>query len=349
MKIVFIIPNMTGGGTERVISLLANEYVSRGIEVDIMQFAGYENAYPLDARVNSFSIASQSKGNMGVCIKRLLDMRAYFRKNRGCYVFSFSTMGTVFAVAAALFMKQYILVSERNDPRYSPHLRLRDWSYARANCVTVQTKDCGELFSEKIQRKTVVIPNPVAADLPQRFLGIRKKRIVNVARLHPQKNHMLLLEAFADFARMHPEYELAIYGKGEMEQKLHEKARELQIEDKVQFMGFSPNVKEEILDSAMFVLSSDFEGISNSLLEAMAMGVPVISTDCPIGGSRMFIKSGENGLLISVGQKEELVKAMCAIVEDEAFARKLSVNGSEIRKQYGIDTIADRFLELLKG
>ena len=257
-------------------------------------------------------------------------------------------MGTVFAVIAALFMKQYILVSERNDPRYAPHIHLRDWAYGKADCITVQTTDCIELFNAKVRRKAIVIPNPIGADIPQRYTGTRTKKIVNAARLHKQKNHRLLLEAFADFTIKHPDYELHIYGKGELEERLKEIAVELKIEKNVIFKGFSNNVKEEIKDSSMFVLSSNFEGISNSLIEAMAMGVPVISTDCPIGGSKMYIEDGVNGLLVPIGQREKMTGAMCRIAEDESLAEQLSQNGEKIKEKYSISMIADAFLDAIQ-
>ena len=116
MKIIFIIPNMTGGGTERVISLLSNEYVRCGFEVAIMQFAGYEHAYALNDRVEDFSVAPKSNGNPLVMIKRLAAMRRYFKKNPDSCVFAFCVMGAVFSVMTARGMKRPVLVAERNSP-----------------------------------------------------------------------------------------------------------------------------------------------------------------------------------------------------------------------------------------
>ena len=111
------------------------------------------------------------------------------------------------------------------------------------------------------------------------------------------------------------------------------------------FRGFSDNVKEEIIDSAMFVLSSDYEGISNSMIEALAMGIPVISTDCPGGGSRIYIENNVSGLLIPVGDKGALVDAMGKIAGNEEFAKQLSENSVKIRVNYGLSRIADKFLK----
>ena len=104
-------------------------------------------------------------------------------------------------------------------------------------------------------------------------------------------------------------------------------------------------MKQEIRDSAMFVLSSDYEGISNSMIEALAMGVPVISTDCPVGGSRAYIKNGISGILTPVGDKEALTKAMMKVADSPQFAEILSQNGAKIKETYSLSRIADRFLE----
>ncbi len=112
-KIVFIIPNMTGGGTERVISLLSTEYIKRGFQVAIMQFAGYQHAYELDSRVEDFSISEQSGGNPLVQIRRIRDMRRYFKKNPDCHIFAFCVNGAVFSAVATLGMKRPFLVAEK--------------------------------------------------------------------------------------------------------------------------------------------------------------------------------------------------------------------------------------------
>lgn len=95
----------------------------------------------------------------------------------------------------------------------------------------------------------------------------------------------------------------------------------------------------------MFVLSSDYEGISNSMIEALAMGIPVISTDCPAGGSRMYIKNNENGILVPVGDKKALAEAMMKLAGNPEFAKQLSVNALKVKEQYALEKIADRFLE----
>ena len=129
------------------------------------------------------------------------------------------------------------------------------------------------------------------------------------------------------------------------QEELTQKAENLGISNKVIWHGFCKSVKEEIKDSKMFVLSSDYEGISNSMLEAIAMGVPTITTDCPIYGARCYIQNNISGVLTPVGDRESLVNAMVKVAEDDAFAEKLSINGAAIRNQYSVSGIARRFLQ----
>lgn len=345
MKIIFVIPNMTGGGTERVISLLSDAYVKMGFEVAIMQFAGYEHAYKLNYKVEDFSVAGQSGGNPFVMLKRLLRMRKYYKQNPDAYIFSFCIMGAFFSVIATFGMKRYILVAERSSPDNWDKVRLRNWAYRRVNTVTFQTADGISYFPDEIAKKAVVIPNPIDAAIPRRYEGKRTHRVVSVGRLHKVKNHAMLIDAFAEFVNIFPDYELHFYGQGDLEQELRQRTAKLEISDKVVWHGFCENVKEKIQTAGMFVLTSNYEGISNSMLEALAMGIPAICTDCPIGGARMYIEDGINGFLIPVDDRKALVKAMCRIASDETLAEKMSLNAVKVREHYSVESIAGQFLK----
>lgn len=344
-RIVFVLPDMAGGGTERVVALLANEYVKRGYPVTILLFAGTHTAYPLDERVEVFEAGETSGGKASVRLKRIGQMRKFYKAHKHCYIFAFSVMGAVFSVVSSFGIPHRMLVSERNDPGRYEHPYIRNLAYRRAEKLVLQTEDMRRCFPEKLQKRAVVIPNPVSDEVPLPFMGERKKRVVSVARLQPQKNHRLLLDAFAEFGQRFPDYELHIFGVGELEETLRGQAKALQIEKKVIFRGFSSNIKEEIRDSAMFVLSSDYEGISNSMIEALAMGVPVISTDCPAGGSRVYIDNNVSGILTPVGDKKALADAMCQIAENPTLAKKFSENGVRVKETYGLSRIADKWLE----
>lgn len=345
MKIVFVVPDMAGGGTEHVISLLANEYVKRGIDTAILSFAGMQQAYPLDERVETVSAGAPSGGNIKVRLQRLVFMRRYFKRNKGCYIFSFSTFGTGFIVMSTLGMKRRMLVSERTDPRSCDHKAYRNFFYLFADRMVCQTQDAVACFPKVLQKKACVIGNPIEDTLPERFDGVRRKSIATAGRLEPVKNHHMLIEAFGLFEKTHPDYTLDIYGQGSLEEELKAYAVSLGVEDKVIFHGFCKNVKEEIRECSMFVLSSNYEGVSNSMIEALAMGIPVIATDCPIGGSRTYIKNGQNGLLVSVNNAAEMENAMTKIVDNPELSEKLSKTAIKIRKMCSIEKIASEFYD----
>ncbi len=348
-KIVFVVPDMAGGGTEKVITLLANEYVKRGIEVGILTFAGNEYAYPLDERVERYSAAMPSNGNPLVRVKRLVRMRQYFKRNKGCRIFSFSTIGTGFVVLSTLFMGRDMLVSERTDPQTCDHKPYRNFFYRFAKCLVCQTKDGVKCFPASIRKKACVIGNPVSGELAKAYIGNRKKEIVTAGRLQPVKNQRMLIEAFALFASRFEDYTLHFYGKGPLEDELKEQARRLGLKDKVIFHGFSGRVDMDIRESSMFVLSSNYEGVSNSMVEALALGLPVIATDCPVGGCRMYIEPGVNGLLVPVGDTQAMADAMCRLAKDTELAKKMSENAVKVREEYSIAKIADLMLRAAEG
>ena len=97
----------------------------------------------------------------------------------------------------------------------------------------------------------------------------------------------------------------------------------------------------------MFVSSSDFEGMSNSMLEAMAIGLPCVCTDCPAGGARAVIEDGKNGLLVPVNDAIALSDAMKRVASDTIFAEKLSKNASNIRKNQSVEKIIDKWMAII--
>lgn len=346
-KIVFVIPDMPGGGTERVVALLANEYAGRGIGVSILLFAGHQTAYALAEGVEVVSLGEPSGGSVRERAARVRRMREYYRQNKGCCIWAFSVMGAVFsAVAVGRHSGGYgFLVSERNDPDRYEHPHIRNFFYRWADRIVCQTQDAADAFPGAIRKKAQVIPNPVEIGKMRPWPGEREKRVVAVGRLEPQKNHKLLLHAFSAFHALHPEYTLELYGRGTLETELLRLAAELEIDECVIFRGFSGKVREEIRGAAMYVLSSDYEGISNSMLEAMLLGIPVIATDCPCGGSRTYIKDRVNGLLVPVGDETALADAMKCLAEDKQLGSRLGREAQKLKEELSVGKIADRFLE----
>ena len=348
MKIVFVVPDMVGGGTERIVSLLANEYARKGIDTAVLIFAGNTVEYPLDKRVEVVISGGPSGGNPIIRLKSLRFMREYYRKNRDCVIFAFSVMGAVFSAIATLGERHRTLVSERSNPDVYDHKRIRDFFYRRADKVVLQTEDVLKYFGKGLRKKAVIIPNPVDPALPPVFTGKRNRKICSVGRLEPLKDHRTMITAFHEFQKDFPDYTLEIYGKGSLEKELKTMVKKLCLDNKVNFHGFCPTVLEEIRGHAMYILSSKFEGISNALVEALSMGMPVIATDCPVGGTRMCIKDHENGILVPVEDSGAMANAMRELASNESLSQKLAQNAAKSREKFSIERIAEQFLECME-
>ena len=176
-----------------------------------------------------------------------------------------------------------------------------------------------------------MIPNPVfikRETFPE--ILVRRKVIVNVGRLDFQKNQELFIRAFSKIHEKYPEYSAEIYGEGILEEELKELASILKLTEYIHFMGTTTKLHERILDAAFFVLTSDFEGLPNALIEAMALGIPCISTDCKPGGARELIHTGEDGVVVPVNDVEQLSEAMLNYIENpdwaESLGRRAAIN-----------------------
>lgn len=347
MKIIFVIVSLAGGGAERVISILANQFVQKGIDVTVMMIAGDEVAYPIDERVHLLCIGGRSGGSIKARLIRIKKMRDFFKANRESIIISFGPGSSFFAVIADLFLGNKMVISERNDPAICKYKMIRNLVYGRAKTLVYQTEDAMNCFPKGLRNKGCVIPNPVADSLPEPYKEKREKTVAAVGRLEPQKNHKMLLQAFASFHKKFPEYKLHIFGQGSLEKELQTMANSLGITEAVVWEGFVKNVPEKIKKAGIYALSSDYEGISNSLLEAMALGIPSVSTDCPIGGSKLCIESDCNGILTPVGDVRAFAEALEKIAGDKEFASMLSLNGVKIRDAYSEENIADKWIEAI--
>lgn len=348
MKICFIIPSMTGGGAERVTANLANRLDDMGHEVRIMMTSSDDVAYKLNDGISVNQIGERTHGSLLGRLQRIFTLRKYFKQNKDTVYVSMPTDTNMFAIIASLFLPVQLIISERNDPNQYGHKALRDFLYHFAKKMVFQTDDAAGCYSKRLQKAGRVIPNPICEENIESYLGERSKRFVVVGRLEPQKNHKMLLEAYKIVAEEYKDYDLYLYGKGGLEQELKGLATNLGLADRVHFEGFCSDIQNRIMDATAYVLSSNYEGISNSLLEAMAMGLPVISTDCPIGGSRMLIEHGKNGLLVPVGDKQALADAMCCIVENPGQAKRMSNEAQKVKDRFSIQRITEEWLQYMK-
>lgn len=357
-KIVFVTISMRGGGTERVISLLADYYVSNGHTVEIMMIGDDRVEYEIDERVDVYSISKATGGNPIERLKRIANMRKHLAKDKNSIIIAMGTVAAMFTSIASFGLTNRVIISERNDPNRLNHRPIKSYEkmirnilYRRADKIVFQTRMASECFPNYLTKRGCVILNPLNID-KETDLSIndttRSHTVITAGRLTEQKNHKLLIDAFEEFDELHAKdrYKLWIFGKGELEGQLSEYIADKHLDDKVVLKGFSDNLHDELRQGGIYVSSSDWEGISNSLAEAMACGIPVIATDCPVGGSAMLIKNGENGLLINVGDKDALVQAMNMLADDRELYNKISKQGEAIANELRVEDIAKQWLQI---
>lgn len=351
--ITFLIESLSDGGAERVTSVLANIFSDNGFNVNMIIINETENEYLINDKIKRYYLSSKKSSiRFFRLIKRIREVNKLMRKINSDVIISLAMPSTNISLITWLLGNgKKVILSERNDPNCYPKSKrlkkIRNFLYNLADSIVFQTKDAKEYFSKNIQKKGFIIPNPIKADLPQPYEGIRRKEIVNFCRLDSQKNLNMLIDAFTLLSKEYPDYVLSIYGKGPLEDELKKYAEKQLGIGKINFIGYQKNIHNKILDSAMFVSSSNYEGISNSMLEALAIGLPTICTDCPVGGARMFIKPYENGLLVPVGDTIALYKAMKELIENKELSDKVSQNTVEIKKELSYDYIFQKWLNII--
>ena len=345
MKISMFIGSLTGGGAERVICNLANFLIRNGHQVTIVTNVEAGGFYELDSRIRRYILLYDKEkknplSNFFHCMKKL---EKYVTENSSDHYVVFLPLTTVMLLSLRKNISGRILVSERGDPEQNSKLMkfLLKRLIGNADGVVFQTDVVKAWYEPYIRNiESIVIPNAINPSfLKPKCKGDREKVIVGVGRLSNQKNFPLLISSFAKISNKFPEYKLVIYGKGGLLDSLKSLAKEKGVGDRVEFPGYIPDMPEKLEIASMFVLSSDYEGMPNALMEAMALGVPCVSTDCGGGGARFLIKDGENGLLVPQRDEEKMAEAMEKILSDEAFAYKISENSRKLQKTLAPDKI----------
>ncbi len=283
-------------------------------------------------------------------------LRAKLKKEPETAVIAFLQPAIPIALLAARGLPNRVIFSERGNPerlmkkRYGR--KFIEKYYLRADAAVFQTGAARDVYPAAVAAKGAVIPNPLKPGLPEPYAGPREDRVVTFCRISADKNLPLLVEAFARFRETHPTYTLRIFGDAagddgkKTERELRDLIRARGLEHAAAMLPFRPDVHNEILRDAMYVNSSDTEGMSNAMLEAMAIGLPCVCTDCPVGGARAAIRDGENGLLTPVGDADAMVRAMTRIADDPELSGRLSAEAAKMSGRLSTDAVAEQWVKL---
>ncbi len=350
-KIMIHINSMGKGGAERVVSLLCAKFTEDGYEVVLATEWVAKEEYPLPSAVKRLHVglteAEEESGRLTKQYKRISRLRKAILEEKPAVVLAFCVKANYRALLAGQGTGVPVVACVRNDPKVDYVGRINAVANKllmnrAAGCV-FQTEEARDFFDPVLQKKSVIIWNPVNEKYLQACAAaVPAKRVVTVGRLNRQKNQKLLVQAFARFAEKFPDYRLDIYGddSGDGSREAIEACiREMGLEAAVRLCGTSSTLEKDLADAAMFVLSSDYEGMPNALMEAMALGLPVISTDCPCGGSRFWIKPEQTGLLTPVGDERELAAAMERLAADGNLRLSLGRQAREALQQARLDSV----------
>lgn len=397
-SVIFCVACMSGGGADRVASLLSNSFYDNNYDVKMIITSMPEekmlntDLYPeipmiflqdeikdkiynkkiyykalsyytrfmcgiKDSLHKAISADLAYKSFIWQYYKEINQLREYLKADPEATVIAFLQPTIPILMLASAGLPNRVIFSERGNPeRLMSHrygTNFIEKYYRRADYAVFQTKYAQSVYPDFIEEKSVVISNPLKTGLPDAYFGERNKNITTFCRISKQKNLPLLLSAFKLVHTKHPDYTLRIIGdclneEGEaVKAELDSYIADNGLSSSVEFIPFRKDVHEFILKDALYVNSSDYEGISNAMLEAMAIGIPVVCTDCPVGGAAQTINNGVNGLLVPCNDENALADSICRIIEDESLAASLSQNAALIREELSLEKISQKWMELL--
>lgn len=358
-KIVFHIQCLARGGAERVVSNLAGQFVDHGYEVYIATETQEEDEYEIDARIHRVHVGltakQETKGRLSKFFARIVNLRTFLLTEKPDIVIAFARKANYRALTATIGTKIPVIISIRIAPvgcydYLSDKIQIPILFRRAAGCV-FQTQEQKDFFPKYVQDKSRIILNPINP----KFIGNpipkeREKVVVHSGRIVDFKNQLMLIRAFVEVHKSHPDYILKIFGQDTHDgtwEKLEDLIREKQAGEYVKLMGGSSQLEKDMIHGALAAFSSDVEGMPNAMLEAMALGLPVVATDCPPGGPRMVITHEKNGLLVPVGDEKALAAAMNRLIEEPDFAQMLGENAAKIGERAGSEVIFEEWKDYI--
>ncbi len=359
-----MISHLQMGGAERVLTELANYWASLGWQITIIDFSvpGTPPMFALDTRVTEVSLGMHRDSRtplsaMVANIRRMAALRRAIGSVRPDVVLSLMNRTNVLTVFSLTGTRTPVIVSEHTAPRGTLTFiwrTLREIAYRRAAFVVMLTADALAKLPPAIQARGRVIPNPLPSqfqttdehpDAAAEWPDLRAPIIMGLGRLTPEKGFDLLIEAFAAVAVSWPTARLVIWGEGVERVRLERLRAEHGLEDRIDLPGATQHPEHVLRSATIFVLSSRLEGMPMTLLEAMALGRPVIACDCD-HGPRDIISDGIDGVLVPPEDVEALASAIDALLRDDDRRAGLARRAVEVRDRFAMGAVSGQWEDL---
>ncbi|MCR4595946.1 MAG: glycosyltransferase [Lachnospiraceae bacterium] len=359
-KIMFHLNCLEHGGAERVVSNLANRFVEEGYDVTVaVEWIG-EVEYPLDVRVHHVVVGltkeDEHRSRLSKYLLRIKRLRKCIIDTDPDIVIAFAHLATYRTLMAAKHLKTPVLISIRTDP-VGHYDGIRDKIlipiyYPRANGCVFQTTGQRDFFPRYLQEKSRIILNPVN----EKYFGVkppvtRRKVVVQSGRLKDFKFQHMLIDAFEQVHDKHPDWSLEIYGgdTGDgTKEILEERIERYNAHDYIHLMGDSTTLEQDLNDAGVYAFSSEWEGLPNALMEALALGLPTVATDCPCGGPATVITDGVDGLLVKNRDEDALAAGIMRLVEDRELAEQLGMNARKIIERAHPDIVFKQWADYIE-
>lgn len=345
IKILFIIDELGYGGAPKMLTDLANNFSLNDFEVLVYGYASNTHHYRFEDSVEFIPGSKFHENYYLRHFQKIPQVRKTIKKIKPDVVVSFMPNPNVLSIIGTRFTKIPVIISERGDPAVYKGIisKIKYFFYNFSNTIVFQTEGARDFFNKRIKKKSAIIPNAVTVQRTKIVpYDKRRKEIAFVGRFQiDQKRQDLMILAFKEIFKRHPQYKLVFYGDGDDKIQIEQMVKNEGLIDSVEFAGRVDNVTDVIKEAGIFVLTSDYEGIPNSLIEAMCLGLPVVATDCTPGGARLLIENHNNGILCSRGNVDEIVNAVNFLIENPAEADKMGVNAQNIIDRFSPSKIYD--------
>lgn len=355
LKYLFITRTLTGGGAERFISTFASFLAEQGYDIHILTYEISDKDYPMSDKVKIHVMPPAESGIAGKFL-RIYRMQQELKKLDADVLIPFIDTVVVCTYLANLTVKKKFVYTVRNSPWHDEVTRITKFmlgTIARtADAIMLQNREQEDYFPASYRNRIYIVPNPVA----EKFRMCRKEKyagkltkLTSIGRLDNQKNFPLMISAVKNVATENPDIRLNIFGEGEKKEALEVLIGQQSPSGVCCLMGRTADVEGVLSETDLFVMSSDYEGMPNALIEALAMGVPCISSDCRTG-PKSLIKEGQTGLLFETGSVKSLEEKLSwALQHPEEMNRMGKAAREDVLETYKIEKTMSSFLEMAEG
>lgn len=349
----FYISSLSGGGAEHVLINLASSFSKMGNQVSITSLERRKQFYKIDDNIEVIRYDHTKDNAIIGIIKDIISVRLQLKSRIDTDVaVSFLGRTNIVLSIASMGMKKKVVICDRNNlaRKYSKWVfLLLCMIYSLADELIVQTNEIVQVYPKFLRKKIKVLENPLDfEEMDEQCIGEVEKTntIISVGRLEHQKDYKTLIAAFSEVADEHKDWNVKIYGKGDMEGEIQKWIDQAGMTERITLCGVTHTPFLEMKKSKIFVLSSFFEGFPNVLCEAMYAGLPCIATACQ-SGPRDLIQDGENGLLVEVGNIHEMAEKLDLLMNSEkkreslgkeAYKRILRLDSKSVCKRW-LDTL----------